>query len=209
MGRRPARPEERPRILIQNDLFTRWQSTFWPTVQRYEYAEPLKVAAVRNRLGDWTQELPRVSVETCEAVGWRASAKRHKLELLPVSRSEYLTLDLVAFADAETRWRFPVAAMELENSPDNDKIAYSLWKVLCVRSALRVVFCYRRSPGEGPALVRLLRNEVVGILGLTGRAELGGEVVVIVGSRAEVSSFPYGFFKWWRLEHNTGSFELV
>ncbi len=178
-------------------------------VQRYEHAGPLKEAAVRGRLGDWTQGLTHTSVATCEAFGWRASAKWHKLELLPVSRSEYLTMDVVAFADAETRWRFPVAVMELENSQDTDKFAYSLWKVMCVRAALRVVFCHRRGPGEGPVLVRFLRDEVVRAMSLMDRAELGGEVLLVVGSRAESASFPYGFFKWWRLEHNTGSFESV
>ena len=34
--------------------------------------------------------------------------------------------------------------IELENSSREDMIAYSLWKVLCVRADLRVVFCYRK-----------------------------------------------------------------
>jgi hypothetical protein len=44
---------------------------------------------------------------------------------------------------------------------------------------------------------------------LTDRAEFGGQVLVVIGSRAEATAFPYGFFKWWRLEHNTGAFELA
>ncbi len=209
MGRRRTRPEEGVRVLTTQGLLIRWQSAFLRTVQRYEHAEPLRKAAVQGRLGDWTRELTHASVATCDALGWQASANWHKLELLSVSRSEYLTMDLVAFADEETRWRFPVATMELENSQDVDKIAYSLWKVLCVRAALRVVFCYRRSPQEDPALVRFLRDEVVGSMVIGDRADLGTEVLVVVGSRAESASFPYGFFKWWRLEHNTGFFELV
>lgn len=39
--------------------------------------------------------------------------------------------------------------MELENSRDSERIAYSLWKVLCVRAELRIVFCYRSLP-PGP-----------------------------------------------------------
>jgi hypothetical protein len=209
VGRRRTRPEKGIRVLTTQDLLIRWQSVFLRTVQRYEHAEPLRKAAVQGKLGDWTRELTHASVATCGALGWQASAKWHMLELLPVSRSEYLTMDLVSFADAETLWRFPVAAMELENSQDVDKIAYSLWKVLCVRAALRVVFCYRRSPHEGQALVRFLGDEVVGAMVIADRVDLGGEVLVVVGSHAESASFPYGFFKWWRLEHNTGSFELL
>ncbi len=209
MGRRRTRPEEGIGVLTTQDLLIRWQSVFLRTVQRHEHAERLSEAAVHDKRGDWTRELTHASVVTCKALGWQVSAKWHKLELLPVSQSEYLTMDLVVFADAETRWRFPVAAIELENSQDVDKIAYSLWKVLCVRAALRVVFCYRRSTHEGPALVRFLGNEVVGAMVIADRVDLGGEVLVVVGSRAESASFPYGFFKRWHLEHNTGSFELL
>jgi len=40
-------------------------------------------------------------------------------------------------AEGEKRWRFPSAIMELENSPGEDQIAYSLWKVISVRADLR------------------------------------------------------------------------
>ena len=35
---------------------------------------------------------------------------------------------------------------------------------------------------------------------------LVGETLLIVGSRAEESTFPYGFFKDWVLDKNTGHF---
>ena len=34
-----------------------------------------------------------------------------------------------------------------------------LWKVLCVRASLRVVFAYRREPAEGSQLVACLAEE--------------------------------------------------
>ncbi len=190
------------------DLVTGWQSVFWRTIRQREHAEPLKEASVRSQLGAWTHELTNVVVAPCESLGWEASAKWHKLDLLPVTRSEYLTMDVAAFASTGARWRFPVAVMELENSQD-DKIAYSLWKVLCVRAALREVFCYRSRSDQGPALVRFLRDEVVRAMGLKELTDLEGQVLVVVGSRAESATFPYEFFKWWRLEHNTGAFELL
>ena len=186
-----------------------WHDAFWPIVQRADYAQSLKEASLNERLGDWTKTLTAVSVETCAALGWRAAAKGHRLDLLPEAHSEYLGMDVMAFADGTARWRFPVAVIELENSRKDDRIAYSLWKVLCARAELRIVFCYRREPDEGAALVRWLSKEVIGVLTLDQRLNLEGETIVVVGSRGEALAFPYGFFKWWRLESNLGIFRLM
>ena len=115
----------------------------------------------------------------------------------------------MAFADGDRRWRFPVAVMELENRREEDYIAYSLWKVLCVRANLRVVFCYRRSAAEVSALVNFLQNDVIPALGITARMDLTGDTLLVVGSRDEAETFPYGFFKWWELEKNTGTFKIM
>jgi len=96
---------------------------------------------------------------------------------------------------------------ELENSRNDNRIAYSLWKVLCVRAELRAVFCYRRSPDQGASLVRYLQDAVVKTIPLAERVALDGETLVVVGSREESELFPYGFFRWWRLDVNTGRFE--
>lgn len=194
---------------MTTNLGEQWRTTFWQTLQRPDYALSLKEASLTERLGDWTKALTTVSVETCQSLGWQAAAKGHRLELLPDAHSEYLGLDVMAFADGATRWRFPVAAIELENSPKDDRIAYSLWKMLCVRADLRLVFCYRREADEGAALVRWLNHEVVDALGLDRRLKLEGETIVVVGSRGESAVFPYGFFKWWRLEQGSGVFRLL
>ena len=186
-----------------------WRATFWSIVQQADHSQMLKEASMTERLGAWTKELTTVSVETCHRLGWQAAAKGHRLELLPDAHSEYLGMDVMAFADGTTRWRFPVAVIELENSRKDDRIAYSLWKVLCVRADLRLVFCYRREPDEGAALVRWLSHEVVEALGLDQRMGLGGEVIIAVGSRGEATAFPYGFFKWWRFESKAGIFRLM
>ena len=187
----------------------RWREAVLRSIQRPENATLLRTAALEERLADWTQALTAAVVEACGELGWKASAKGHALELLPVARSEYLALDVTAFADGQKRWRFPVAVCELENSMSDDRVAYSLWKVLCVRTELRAVFCYRRSPEEGAALVRFLRDEVVQAMALAGRVGLEGETLLVVGCKNESSTFPYGFFKWWRLETNTGTFRLA
>ena len=48
--------------------------------------------------------------------------------------------------------QFPVAIFELENCGDEDRIAYSLWKLLCVKAELRVVFCYRKRAADATPL---------------------------------------------------------
>ena len=186
-----------------------FRGAFYDSLRVTERAAPLKEAALAGRLGAWTQALTAVAVETGRKMGWKVSAKSHKLDLLPVQRSEYLGLDVIAFADGEKRWRFPAAVMELENSADVDQIAYSLWKVLSVRATLRVVFCYRRSSDQVPTLVKHLREEVIEAMGLAGRVKLEGQTVLVVGSRNESETFPYGFFNWWELDTNTGRFERV
>jgi hypothetical protein len=185
----------------------RWFRSFMEVVQRHEASAPLRDAAVRGQLGRWTTSLTRVVVSTCEGVGWKAAAKGHRSDLLPVPREEYLALDVAAFEPAgDRRWRFPIAVFELENSRADDPVAYSLWKVLCVRAALRVVFCYRRDAAEGVTLVRHLTEHVVRPMGIEERSQLGGETLVVVGSRNEAATFPYGFFKEWLLDTNTARF---
>lgn len=167
---------------------------------------PLKEAALVGKLGAWTRELTAVVVSTCNAMGWRASAKGHRLELLPVIGSEYLSVDVMAFPEGKKRWRFPSAVIELENSQNDDRVAYSFWKVLCLRADLRIVFCYRRSLAKGSALIKSLQEEPIDAMGLAGRMNLEGETLVVIGSYDNTSTFPYGFFKWWRLDNNTGTF---
>ncbi|MDO9098116.1 MAG: hypothetical protein Q7U60_08345, partial [Candidatus Methanoperedens sp.] len=181
--------------MITQGVDKQWQEAFLKTVQQHENALPLKEAALQERLGDWTKELTSVVVATCEVMGWQASAKDHRLDMLPVPRSEYLALDVMAFARGEKRWRFPAAIFELENSKNDDNIAYSLWKTICVKADLRVVFCYRRNSDEGSDLVRFLRDEVVHAMDLEKRIKLEGKTIVVVGSRNDSATFPYGFFK--------------
>ncbi len=191
-------------------IAARWREAFFRTVRHYENASLFRQAAQAEDLAGWTRHLTEAVVGTCQALGWQAAAKGHQLDLLPIPHAEYLTLDVVAFEDSARRgWQFPVAAMELENSRDSERIAYSLWKVLCVRSELRIVFCYRSLSSQASALVGYLSRDVIGALPLEQRLALGGETLVVVGSRSDSSAFPYGFFKWWRLEGNTGSFNVL
>jgi hypothetical protein len=184
-----------------------WFGTFMETVKTHEASTVLREAAENGALKPWTEALTGIVVGTFERMGWRGAARGHRSDMLPVPRSEYLALDAVAFeAAGDRRWRFPVGVFELENSPVDDRVAYALWKVLCVRASLRVVFCYRHDAGQGAELMRHLAEQVVQAMEIPTRVGLGGETLVIAGSRSEAATFPYGFFKDWTLDVNTARF---
>ena len=174
-----------------------WYYKLRQVICRAEFAEPLRGAAQANHLGQWTRLLTRAVVETCHDCGWMASAREHEAGVLPVPRQEYLGLDVIAF-DSESsvaapRWSLPVAVFELENRDNQDIIAYSLWKVMVVRCALRGVFCYRRQPEEVPGLVTSLGRVVEESLGTSQGDE--GLLLLVVGTRSKAGMFPDGFFQ--------------
>lgn len=195
---------------MATDRFTPWRDAFLKHVQRKSIATPLKEAAVNGQLADWTASLTAVVVESCQAIGWRAAGKGHKLDLLPQAGQEYLGIDVMAFAgDAPGKWPFPLAAFELENSQKDDRVAYSLWKVLCLQVKLRVVFAYRPDWEQGRKLVHAVYDGVIGQLPPEQRMALKGQTVMAVGNRGEGETFPWGYFKFWKLDTNLGRFEKV
>ena len=193
----------------QKNLTQDWRGIFVRTLERPESGEPLKRAAMAEALGAWTKHLTGVVVAGCEEMGWRAAAKGYPGQVLPVSRGEYLALDVVAFADSSARWPFPIAIFELENSPVDDLVGYALWKVLCVRAAARFVFAYRRDGEAGVALIGHLTQSVIGGFSIADRLAIRGDTTVIIGNRGGSETFPYGYFNAWTLDTNTGRFDRV
>lgn len=188
-------------------LATRWTSQFFATLQEDRgAADELKRASLDADLARWTALLTTAVVQSYEQLGWVAAGKGHRCRALPVGRNEYLSQDVMAFPPSEAPWRFPIAVCELENSVSLNQVAYSLWKVLCVRCGLRTVFCYRPDAANGPALVAALGG-VVDDMPLAERVALEGETLVVVGSRNDSETFPFGFFQMWKLNSNTGRFE--
>jgi len=78
----------------QKNLTQDWRRIFVRTLERPESGEPLKQEAMAEALGAWTKHLTAVVVGGCEAMGWRAAAKGYPGQVLPVSRNEYLALDV-------------------------------------------------------------------------------------------------------------------
>lgn len=191
------------------EIVESWLAAFTDQLQAREVAEPLKAASLDARLGEWTRLLTGVVVASCEQLGWPAAAKGHRLELLPQPQQEYLGIDVMAFppgtGESGPTWPFPLAVFELENQPG--RAAYSLWKVICVRAELRVVFAYRNDWDQVKELVRALKREVIDGYSIEQRQTLDDRTLVITGSRGEGETFPYGYFKVWRLNPNTGGFE--
>jgi len=192
-------------------LFEKWQSAFLEIIQEPATAAPLKDASLRADRKAWTSLLTTAVVRSCEAIGLRAAGKGHRLDLLPQPQQEYLAIDVMAFPGTEPRvecrWPQPVAAFELENARKDDRVAYSLWKVLCVRAPLRVLFAYRPDWEQVRSLVGTFQDDVVGSLTIEQRTALEGDTVVVMGSRGEGGTFPWGYFKVWRLDANLGRFE--
>ncbi|MHC4336279.1 MAG: hypothetical protein ACYSUV_21400, partial [Planctomycetota bacterium] len=127
------------------DLVERWREAFLEQVQQPTTAEDLKRAALAEDLSSWTSSLTTAVVRSCEPLGWDAAAKWNPSGRLPEKRKEYLGIDVTALPLAEdsgARWPLPVAVFELENHRKDMRVAYSLWKVLCIRAALRVVIAY-------------------------------------------------------------------
>lgn len=197
------------------DSFRPWQAAFMQVVRDTETAAPLKEAALAERLRDWTTHLTTAVVRSCEALGWRAAGKGNPLALLPQAGQEYLGIDVMAFSGAAGdtpppgRWPLPVAVFELENVQNQDRIAYSLWKVLCIRAGLRVVFAYRPDVERGRKLVSAVGDDVIGALSAEQLGGLEGQTALVVGNRGEGETFPYGYFKSWLLNRNLGRFEKV
>jgi len=186
-----------------------WQRVFFEIVKAGDMAKRLRMASLQARLGEWTKALTEAVVATCHAAEWDVAAKGHPLSRMPEVRHEYLSIDAVAFQRGAPSWPFPVAVLELENSSRDDKIAYSLWKVMCVNASLRVVFCYRPSIEQGPDLVKTLEEEVVRPIPIENRVAMNGETVIALGYRNQAETFPYGFFRWWLLDQGTGSFSRL
>jgi len=186
-----------------------FRAAFFAAARDGSAALRLRETGLSGSLSEWTKALTTTVVEACGTIGLRASAKGHELDLLPVARSEYLALDVTAFAEGPRRWLYPTLIAELENQVKADFIAYSLWKVLTVRAALRIVFCYRKEREAVGELVSYLNHEVVEALGVAARAGLEGETLLVVGTRAEASTFPHGFFAWFALERNAGRFTTL
>jgi hypothetical protein len=197
--------------MTASSRFDPWRAAFLNVVQEPEVTAQLKAASLAEDLKTWTSCLTSAVVTSCRQLGWIAAAKGHRLDDLPQPGQEYLNMDVMTFSGSPIagRWRLPIAVFELENHRTDDRVGYSLWKVLCVRSDLRVVFAFRRDWEESRRSVEAICRDVIGSLAVAERMAVAGETALIIGNRGDGESFPWGYFKMWLLDTNVGRFEKV
>lgn len=193
----------------RRSVFDDWLGAFRTQIEATEAARPLKEASLAEDLRTWTMLLTSAVVYSCQDLSWVAAGKGHSLAVLPKAGQEYLNLDVMAFLPAinEAKWRLPHAVFELENSQYDDRVAYSLWKALCVRAELRVVFAFRPDWEQGRESVYAIGRDVMSSLSPIQRTSIAGETAIIMGCRGDGESFPWGFFKVWKLDAGLGKFE--
>lgn len=85
----------------------------------------------------------------------------------------------IGFGDDEDPFALPEAVVELENSFEIKKIAYCLWKIICVRTPIRALICYQKGIDEVELLAKHLEN-VIWQRGLLKRDN--GDLFIIVGN---------------------------
>ena len=193
---------------MRGELFTSWHAAFVEVIRASSIGDPLREASQKAKLRAWTASLTAAVVQSCERMQWKAAGLKHKLDLLPQEGQEYLSLDVMGF-DPESmngRWPMPTAVFELENNKKDDRVAYSLWKVLCVKAPLRVVFAFRPDWDAGKRSVAAIGKDVINSLSAQQLHDLRGDTAIIFGNRGESADFPDGFFKCYLLDRELGRF---
>ena len=122
-----------------------------------------------------------------------------------MSRNEYLSQDVMAFAGVahgSGASQSPYASSRTRPTTPR--------RVLALEGPLRAVrhcgSCFATGPSQRLApLVAALADMVVDAMPITSALPSRGETLVVVGSRDEAVTFPYGFFRAWKLNPTRGA----
>lgn len=142
---------------------------------------------------EWTDFTERVMRVIAEKFGWKVMCNNKKDEKDP-QRGEYLSIDAMFLKTKEKNQKdywpqcLPEAVVEFENSYDNDKIKFCLWKILCIRSPLKVLICYKRNEDEVKNLFNTLKEFIEkGNL----MDEGAGNLLIIIGNEEAEDKTPW------------------
>ena len=117
---------------------------------------------------------------------------------------EYLNIDALFFKNDDCKdWVsnypppvLPAAAIEMENDYAKEKIAYCLWKIICIRSEIRVVICHQ----DNKQKCFLLRQYLEEVLSTKKFVKEKDSLYVIIGNDACKEGSPweeyYSVFQW-------------
>ena len=151
----------------------------------------------------WTEFMGKV----LDIVGEKMNCyvARSRLSSKKEDSHEYLDIDAFfidnryydLLSDDEDPLTLPSAIVELENSYDNDKIAYCLWKLACIRSPIRVLICYQKGKEAIASLVRHLEKVIWQGGLLKGDSS---DLLLIVGDGTKGEGYEWGdyfsIFEW-------------
>jgi hypothetical protein len=128
----------------------------------------VKVMIDRGDKGDgstrasWTQEMGHIMDKVGKELG--CAVVRRRPDVLDKNESgEYLNIDFMFFniKDYDEGKRIlPKVAVEHENNRNKKKIEYCLWKILCIRSPIRVLICYQSNADKVTKLRQHLEDVI-------------------------------------------------
>ena len=103
---------------------------------------------------------------------------------------------LIGIGDDENPFALPRAIVELENSFDINKIAYCLWKTICVRAPIRVLICHQKNMDKKLSLAKHL-EEIIWQRSLM-RDDKGDLLVIIGNDKKGENSWEdyFSVFEW-------------
>ena len=155
--------------------------------------------------GEWTKFMAKVMKAMEKKTNWRVISRDSEERR---DSGEYLNIDAM-FLDKSaypSNWNIgdwdpyilPSAVVEHENDYGFEKIAYCLWKIVCIRAEVRVLICYQNNKEKIDSLTKYL-EKIVKKSKLMEKVQ--GELFVIIGNDEEKKSSWKKYFKIfeWRI----------
>jgi hypothetical protein len=139
-----------------------WLSYFLRSIRLAE-SPTLDVDAERYRFYSDVMNLIATKARSYVAMRRTQQPKGGQIEFLNV---DWIFLDLSEHVFHDTHEKdldplvLPRAVVELEHSYDRNRIAYSLWKILCIRAPVRALICRQKDRDRTEALARHLEEVV-------------------------------------------------
>jgi len=164
-----------------------WRKYFFKSLNSLEEPPPKDSAG-------WTAFMGTVLDKVAERMGCYVARRKRGDQYT----GEHLGIDAVFFENRAGKKLgynkyggdqlvLPRVVVELENGYILDKIAYCLWKLLCIRSRLRVLICYQSNRQKIEALRRHLQD----CIRKGGLLAKDIELIILVGNESADDEIPW------------------